>query len=108
MLPREARSFHIGQAVWSPKSFPGSSHQASSFLLRPCIEGPSKILTYKESFPRLWILPHGQSVCQNCPVANESACSKKGHWSVFMRFLRRFPILDDAKVYAMNWPTRLS
>src|SRR6266550_1067885 len=57
------------------------------------------------SHPRLWILPHCRFICQNCPVANESDCSKKGLWSVSTRFLRRLPTPDDAKVYAMNWRT---
>ncbi|HYU71068.1 MAG TPA: hypothetical protein VEL31_00180, partial [Ktedonobacteraceae bacterium] len=44
MLPGEERSFCTGQAVWGPKSFPGSGYRAGFSLLSPRSKGFVKIV----------------------------------------------------------------
>jgi uncharacterized protein len=48
MLPREARSFLIGRAVWRKKAFPGSVSRAGVSPASPWSRGLAKILAYKE------------------------------------------------------------
>jgi muconolactone delta-isomerase len=56
VLPGEARSFHIGQAVWRNKSFPGSGYRAGMYPADPWSKGPEKIVTYKENYCMLYFL----------------------------------------------------